>query len=219
MSKGRGTSRYNMPSRLMNPALSALAGEVRDELVFAEVLLQKSDGKFSLRHVSDQKKPLSELKSVSVSEIRKLAQFDSVGAFRPLLSAPTLVAGWIVSALDLSGLDFALNQLYPGAVADWFTARSAQPPITSYREFTGRQTGMYRIAAMLDDHAVVGVIRECCAKKLCLKRRLWSVTGLPSDEAGAKSIIPCLEPCAIMLELARKTARIVLDKQAAEVKA
>jgi hypothetical protein len=97
--------------------------------------------------------------------------------------------------------------LYPGAVADWFATQAAQPPVTSYREFTSRQTGMYRITTHLDDAAVAAVIHACCHKDFCLKRRLWTVEGAAPDAADAKSLIPCLEPCAILLEAARKAAR------------
>jgi hypothetical protein len=41
-----------------------------------------------------------------------------------------------------------------------------------------------------------------------LKQRLWTVEGLPSDGSAAKSLIPCLEPCAILLEFARTVVRL-----------
>jgi hypothetical protein len=61
---------------------------------------------------------------------------------------------------------------------------------------------------MLPDHIAGAAIRACCHVDFCLKRRLWSVDGLEPDAAGQKSIIPCLEPCALMLEFARKVARL-----------
>jgi hypothetical protein len=97
--------------------------------------------------------------------------------------------------------------LYPGAVADWFAARQPDPPITHYREFTARQTGMYRITTKLDNEQVAQVARACCHQRFCLKQRLWTVDGLPPDGAPEKSLIPCLEPCAILLEFARTVAR------------
>jgi hypothetical protein len=36
---------------------------------------------------------------------------------------------------------------------------------------------------------------------------LWTVGGLSPDAPAEKSIIPCLEPCALLLEFARKAAR------------
>jgi len=40
------------------------------------------------------------------------------------------------------------------------------------------------------------------------------VEGLPPDPAAAKSPIPCLEPCAILLEFARKMARLEQEERA-----
>jgi hypothetical protein len=80
--------------------------------------------------------------------------------------------------------------------------------VTDYRAFTERQTGMYRITTKLSDSDVAGVIRACCAKESCLKRRLWTISGLETDSPETKSIIPCLEPCAMLLESARTAARL-----------
>ena len=204
---------------MTNPTLPALQEAIGGGLIFGEVLIQKSDGKFALRHHRDSEKDITALKKIQLTELRKLVQLDAAGNFRPLLSAPTLVSGWILSLNTASELYDALNILYPGAVADWFAVMSPSPPITDYRAYTNRQTGMYRIAATLDDAAAAEVIQTGCAASNCLKRRLWSVPGLPPDAAPEKSLIPCLELCPILLELARKTARIFLDKQNTTVKA
>src|SRR6185436_15293428 len=47
-----------------------------------------------------------------------------------------------------------------------------------------------------------------CHKTFCLKRRLWSVAGLDPDSPSEKTLVPCLEPCAVLLEFARKAMRI-----------
>jgi hypothetical protein len=142
-----------------------------------------------------------------------MAQFTSAGAFRPLKSAPNLRRGWRVAAADETELELALSHLYPGAVADWFAARLDPPPATSYRQFTERQTGMYRITTMLSDSIAGAAIRACCHADFCLKRRLWSVQGLAPDAPEQKSVIPCLEPCAILLEFARKVARLEQEEK------
>jgi hypothetical protein len=150
---------------------------------------------------------------VTVGVLRALAQFTTGGAFRPLKAAPNLRRGWRASAADDDALELALNHLYPGAVADWFAARANPPPVTSYREFTARQTGMYRITTMLTDGVAAAAIRACCHADSCLKRRLWTVEGLAPDAAEEKSAIPCLESCAIMLEFARKVARLEQEEK------
>jgi len=55
---------------------------------------------------------------------------------------------------------------------------------------------------------VFSVVKACCHPRFCLKRRLWGLGSLESDTVQAKSIIPCLEPCALLLEFARTAARI-----------
>jgi hypothetical protein len=197
-----------------NPALSAFLAAFETELTFGQVWIRRRERGFELRHVADKDCDPATLRLLGENDIRPLAQFTDRGAFRPLRSAPNLQCGWRAMPSGAETLGAALNQLYPGAVADWFAAQAPQPPVTSYREFTGRQTGMYRITTHLDDAAAGAVIRACCHKDFCSKRRLWTVDGLPPDAPAAKSLIPCLEPCAILLEFARKMARVAQDEKA-----
>jgi hypothetical protein len=197
-----------------NPALSAFLAGFETESSFGQVWIRRRERGFELRHVADRECDSAALRLLEENHIRSLAQFTARGAFRPLRSAPNLQRGWRATPRDEPALGAALNQLYPGAVADWFAAQAPLPPVTSYREFTGRQTGMYRITTRLDDAAAGSVIRACCHKDFCLKRRLWSVDGLPPDPPAAKSILPCLEACAILLEFARKMARLEQEESA-----
>ena len=57
----------------------------------------------------------------------------------------------------------------------------------------------------------------CCHRRFCLKQRLWTVGDLRPDEAKEKSLIPCLEPCAVMLEFARQAMRLEQDDKASVV--
>ena len=190
-----------------NPALKAFVAQAGDEVVLAQVLIRRNDGGHELRHVQDREAAIESLRAVRPAEARLLAQFTLAGEFRPLKAAPTLPGGWrILAATDLE-LEQALSGLYPGALADWHAARTLNPPVTNFRPFTERQSGMYRITTKLTDAQAGEVIRQGCDGAHCLKRRLWTVAGLEPDPAGQKSLIPCLEPCAVLLELARKAAR------------
>jgi|SRR5438477_958917 len=192
---------------IRNPALEAFVAQIGSELVVAQVLIARTGHGFELRHVSDHSAPAKQLRAVKLGELRALGQITQDGAFRALKSAPSLQNGWRTSVRDADDLGIALNHLYPGAVAGWYAIRGGEPPVTNYRDFTNRQSGMYRITQLLSDQQVVGVIQACCRPESCLKRRLWSVDGLSADVAESKSIIPCLEPCAILLESARTTVR------------
>ncbi len=186
------------------------------ELTLAQVLIRRVERDFELRHVEDRETAPEKLRLVAEHEVRALAQFTATGAFRPLKSAPNLQTGWRLIISDPAKLEFVINQFYPGAIADWFAVRSANAVPTHYREFTDRQTGMYRITAMLTDEQAAPVIRACCHRKFCLKQRLWTVNGLVPDSLEGKSLIPCLEPCAVLLEFARKAMRLVQQEEKGE---
>jgi hypothetical protein len=193
---------------LSNPARDAFAAHARIETIVAQLLLQRDGAGWELRHVIDVNRAAGDLRKVSVQDLRELAQWTERGAFRPLKSAPNLRAGWRCSVANATDLESALNRLYPGFLTDWYAARGTTLPITNYREFTQRQTGMYRVTQHLTDRQAGEAIRACCHPKFCLKQRLWTVAGLPADRAQTKSLIPCLEPCPVMLEFARTAARL-----------
>jgi hypothetical protein len=193
---------------LANPAQTAFLAALRNEFLFCQVVIRRDADGFILRHVADTSAPAESLRSIRLSDARALAQTTASGAFRPLKSAPNLPSGWQLELRQENILFDTLSMLYPGAVADWFAAQSQHPPVTNYREFTARQTGMYRITASLGSAPARAAFSACCHEDFCLKRRLWTLEGLsPDDAAARKSVIPCLEPCAIMLEFARKVAR------------
>jgi len=198
-----------------NPALAAFLAGLTAPITVAQVIVRRVAEGFELRHVGDADAEAAALREIPVPELRTLAQFTAEGAFRPLKSAPNLVRGWRAVARSETELEAALGQLYPGALGDWFAARSPSPPVTDYRAFTGRQSGMYRVTQQLDDVQAADVIRACCHRRFCLKRRLWSVAGLATDAAADKSVIPCLEPCALLLELARRAARLEQEERLA----
>lgn len=188
-----------------NPALAAFVAEPWTEIAFAQALIRRAKGGFELRHAEDA--AAATLKPVSLNEVRALANFTEANEYRPLKTMPNLRRGWLLQVANAAELEFALAQLYPGAVPDWFAARASPPPITDYKPFTTRQSGMYRVTTILTDAEVSEVIDKTCAT-VCLKQRLWTNADKPADARGAKSIIPCLEPCAILLENARKAARL-----------
>lgn len=199
----------------VNPAFDAFLAWIDTECVIAQVLVRKVGDGFNLRHADDADMVDESLRSVTVDELREVAQIAESGAFRPLKSAPTLRRGWCLEGATKDQLHTALERLYPGAVPDWFAAAGDCPPVTGYREFTTRQTGMYRVTTTLDDAQAARAIQACCDRRFCLKRRMWSVEGLDADPPGTPSVIPCLEPCPVFLELARKAARLEQEDKVA----
>jgi hypothetical protein len=196
-----------------NPAWERFLAQFGRELLLAQVLIRRLDAGYELRHETDRAAAPEGLRLVPVAGLRTLAQFTADRAFRPLKSAPNLPAGWRAVAMTEGALQEAVEHLYPGAIADWFVAGTQPPAVTHYREFTERQTGMYRVTTMLNDEQAGQMVRACCDRRFCLKRRLWTVAGLEPDRVEAKSLIPCLEPCAILLEFARKAVRLEQEEK------
>lgn len=182
--------------------------QIRAELLVAQVLIRRQQQGFELRHVADRDVAGDTLKLVAPADALSIAQFTDNHAFRPLRSAPNLRRGWSVLAKSDVELETALNRLYPGFIPDLFAVGTSSPRLTHFREYTNRQTGMYRITTVLSDTEAFAMARKCCSARYCLKDRLWTVEGQPQDRPEGKSIIPCLEPCAILLEYARKVVRM-----------
>ena len=198
---------------MIDPAIEALVRAFPGEWEWAQVLIRREGERFELRHVKDQEAAVENLRNIPVAELRALAMHTEKGVFRPLKAAPDLRTGWRCVVQDVGELSRAIDLLYPGSVADWFATRAGEPPVTDYREFTGRQTGMYRVTTFLDDTQAAEVAAACCHPRFCLKQRLWTVGELRPDGAEGKSLIPCLEPCAVLLEMARKAARIEQEEK------
>ncbi len=207
-----GAVSFGAMSTIDNPALRQFCARMGESLVLAQVLIRRAGAGYELRQVEDGEVAAESLRRVTPAEARRLAQFTGTGEFRPLKSAPTLARGWLMAAANERQLELALAGLYPGALADWHAAAGANPPVTPFRDFVNRQSGMYRIAAKLSDAQAAEVIGAGCDASRCLKRRLWTVDGLAPDGPEGKSLIPCLEPCAVLLEMLRLAGRAARER-------
>jgi hypothetical protein len=202
----------SLPVITNNPWLNYFITARWDEVVIAQVWVKRTAGGFELRHIDDAKANVGSLKAIRPVDARKIANFTSAGAYRPLKSTPDLPSGWMLRSNTPQELEEALNYFYPNALADRHALTQTPPPITGYREFTSRQTGMYRITTFVADADLARVIDNVCALK-CLKQRLWSSGAIPTDPPEKKSAIPCLEPCAILLEASRKEVRRIQETE------
>ena len=166
-------------------------------------ILPGENGAFTLLHRNDLADDKAGLRRLSATEDwRELVRLDREGLYRPLRAAPNLRRGWIYHAPDLSGLQLALDYLYPAALANWRLWRHQELNSTAWRETAGRQSGRFRIVRELDEAAVDGlVVRHC--QPGCLKQRLWSPAG-QTLQAGASEIpLLCPEACNYLVSQAR----------------
>lgn len=189
-----------------NPAILAFIETLGKKAQIGQVLIQCSEGAFELRHQLDEGLAASDLESVSEKQLADLVSTNLAGAFRPLKSAPDLRQGWRAISKGPNQLWKHLNLIYPGAVGDWFRQRTAPTSHLSYREFVGRQSGMYRGASRLAEKEADQLSQACCSDKHCLKERLWSIEPEATAKTAA-SFLLCREPCQLLLELARRMSK------------
>ena len=175
-----------------NPAIEAFVGAIGAEKVWGQILIQPSQSGFTIRHVADRSVPAEQLKRIGLSDARKLAMFTEAGQFRPLRAAPDLPGvGSLIARIGRPLARFAgiLSRLSCGLVCG---PKRFAP--TDYREFTARQSGMYRITQLLTDEQAANVTRATCHPRFCLKQRLWTVPGLELIHPGQSPKFPASSP-------------------------
>ena len=176
-------------------------------LIFGPLALTKQPAGIDLRHRDDAGSDASSLRSITSTDLRSLSQVDALGRFRPNKASPNLVRGWFHTAPDAPALDAALDAMLPGGLADWYAVQSGSAPPISWQNYADRQTGMYRNVAAMNEPEAEEVARAGCHPRCCTRQRLWTVGERPPETLMEKSAVPCLEPCALLLELARRAQR------------
>lgn len=155
-----------------------------------------------------------------------LARFDDAENYRPLKTAPNLRHGWRLTLRNVAELRTALDLFYPGRLAAFFAFEKHELLATPLRATLGRQSGMYRIAAQIDDPAADELIGNFCRSDGgCLRTILWRrddegtvpSTRLPpakfdpiyDQTGGGRPVVPllCQEACNLLVAEARKVVQ------------
>ncbi len=185
----------------------------------------RDNGSFTLAHREDAAQ--SDLTPHDrADEAAELARFDDAGTYRPLKTAPNLRHGWRLTLESLAELRTALDLFYPGRLAAFFAFEKHELVATPLRETLGRQTGMYRIAAQIDEPAADELVGSFCRSDGgCLRTILWrrddegtvASARLPlekfdplHDQTGAgRPVVPllCQEACNLLVAEARKVVQ------------
>jgi sirohydrochlorin cobaltochelatase len=185
----------------------------------------RDDGTFSLRHRDDGARQNLTAYGAADDAV-ELARFDDAGNYRPLKTAPTLRHGWKLVLENLSALRAALDLFYPGRLAAMFAFQDGKLVATPFRETLGRQSGMYRVAAQIDEEQADELIGNFCRSDGgCLRTILWRrdqngilpSTKLPPekfnsthDQTGLGApVIPmlCQEACTLLVAEARRVVQ------------
>jgi sirohydrochlorin cobaltochelatase len=179
------------------------------------------DGAFALRHREDSGRTDLAV-SKRADDAAELARSDDAGNYRPLKTAPTLRHGWKLRLADLAEVRLALDLFYPGRLAVFLAFEKNELATTPLRDTLERQTGMYRIAAQIQDEQADELVGEFCRSGAgCLRTILWRrdaagtvpSTRLPPDKfdprhdqtGGNEPVLPllCQEACNLLVAEAR----------------
>ncbi|MBL9139688.1 MAG: hypothetical protein JNK85_27715 [Verrucomicrobiales bacterium] len=197
-----------MPPAATHPPLEHFLATLAEERTWGQVLVRRVGDGFELCHLDDRSADRESLRLVEVADLRAVAERDVDGGFRPLKSAPTLVRGWRCCPATPDALKDALHHLYPGSLPDWWAALTGRAVPVHLADVALRQLGQGRVLCSLTGPALAAVIRAACAPTACVRQRRWNAAGISPDGAEGKSVIPCLEPCALWLSFAKHCARI-----------
>jgi sirohydrochlorin cobaltochelatase len=185
----------------------------------------RDDGTFVLTHRDDAARDELPIHGTADAAL-ELARFNDAGSYRPLKTAPTLRHGWKLMVTTLSDLQLALDAFYPGRLAAFFAFEKNELRTRPFRDTLERQTGMYRIAAQIDDEQADELIGNFCRSDGgCLRTILWTrdqnqtsaSTKLPPekfdsrhDQTGAGApVVPllCQESCNLLVAEARRVVQ------------
>lgn len=185
----------------------------------------RAGGGFSLSHRDDAGR--DGLSSYAIpEEAAEIARFDDSENYRPLKTAPNLRHGWRMALQTLGQVRLALDLFYPGRLSALLAFEKEELKATPLRVTFGRQSGMYRVAASIDDAAVNLLVGNFCRSDGgCLRTILWrrdeqghvASTKLPPekfnprhDQTGrGEPTIPllCQEACNLLVAEARKMVK------------
>ena len=182
----------------------------------------REDGSFTLAHRDDVRR-VDLAVHEAASDAAELARFDDAGNYRPLKTAPNLRHRWKMTLRNLAELRTALDLFYPGRLAAFLVFEKHELLATPLRETLGRQSGMYRIAAQIDDPAAEELVGNFCRSDGgCLRTILWrrdaegtvASSRLPAEKfdpiydqaGGGRPVVPllCQEACNLLVAEARK---------------
>lgn len=222
-----GADDLSVPERY--GALETGVGVEWGQLLVSVELGDDGERRYGVRHVDDRGVEDADLRAYDDPlDLREVTKLDDRGRYRPLKTAPTLVAGWTLADLDGRDAVEAVDVVYPATVANWSLERAGELDVTHWRETAERQTGIYRIVEELPREAVEWVAEACCVDSQCLKRREWeydegdeldvdetrSVSSAnrnaprSGDADGGDGRFPCREPCSLVVAAAREWTKL-----------
>ncbi len=182
-------------------------------LSFGELTLcRHEDGTFEARHSVPDAAEAALAEIHSVRDLRELAKYDAAGNYRPLKTAPGLVAGWRTETRSPSEFLKRLDAIYPALFATWIAFQRGQITAVPLRRTLNRQTGMYRLVGTITSEMAERIRRELCQPG-CLRQITWpnEENDPPANQIEPADRIPllCSEACTFAVNRARELAKTV----------
>ena len=148
--------------------------------------------------------PGGETVAADPDAVRELVSQDSAGRYRPLAGALSLPPRWRVQCQTRSELVTIVDAVYPLAPAHIEQWREGSLRIVSLADVLSRQTARYAVSNDLRPAGRTAAAESLCGR--CVKQPVWSH---PSDAPPADApvqVIPCPEPCSVLVSLCREAA-------------
>ncbi|UTF55499.1 DR2241 family protein [Natronosalvus rutilus] len=170
---------------------------------------------YEIRHVQDADATDETLEDHDdPRDAREIVTYDADGRYRPLKTAPTLVAGWRFAGLSGDDLVETVRTIYPATVANWHREQCGDLDVDHWLETAERQTGIYDVIDELPRETLEWLTEACCVDSQCLKRREWEYAADdPIDTDPGDGVFPCREPCSLVIAAARKWAILESEEE------
>lgn len=186
--------------------LDRLHGNISKKLLWGELVISGTGrNAFEIRHADTESAAAASLRKYDVKDTWKIAKLNSHGEYRALKCRPDLQSGWIVRQVSASELIQTVDHFYPATIDNWYRIQNGQLTLTQFHQLANRQSGVYRKIREITQDELQILVERCCQEKACLKSNLWFKPERDKT-TGADGLL-CSEPCAVLMEEARKMAR------------
>ena len=146
-------------------------------------------------------------RAVELGSIDALAEFvrtDDRGRYRPLSGARTMPGGWFYGARDGEDRKAAIEAVYPLATVHSRQFKQGTLRVASLDEVLSRQSGRYENTSKLTAAGRDRARRLVCGE--CVRTPVWDQEHVRETDTVSPGLIPCPEPCSVLVAFCREAA-------------
>ncbi len=136
--------------------------------------------------------------------IRSFVSQDATGRYRPLAGARSLPSDWQVVCDAESELTAVVDVIYPLAPSHIEQWRGGTLRLVSLDVVLARQTARYAVSNDLTPAGRAAAVESLCSR--CVKQPVWLHPSAPPPVDAPLQVIPCPEPCSVLVSLCREAA-------------